>query len=136
MTDFHKSLDRALERTEGRACTCPPSEVNPRCPAHVDLLGGDTHASLSDVVHNAMPAMCADAEGLDAPPCWSLAQRILASEWLAAHDAEVRATERERIAAAIEAACLGVSIGPRGSISRREGMIQAAAIARATEADR
>lgn len=52
---------------------------------------------LSDVVHNFLGPAC-DATDLDAP-CWSLAQRILTSDWLADRDRTRDRELGERIAA-------------------------------------
>jgi len=41
-----------------------------------------------------------------------IAKAILSSDWLAAHDAEVRADERERVARQVKALCFGDHLGP------------------------
>jgi hypothetical protein len=104
MSDHHRSLDRALARTEGIACTCPADppgaqRVNPKCPAHgVGLAGegGRVPTTLAAVLAEAFDEWLFRMHGVTSS-CQhevegdGLAETVLASDWLAAHDAAVRA---------------------------------------------
>lgn len=95
---------------------------------------------LSDVVHNFLGPAC-DVTDLDAPPCWSLAQRILTSDWLADRDRTRDRELGERIAAAIEAEferwdALGVTPGAPYPLNSLGWFVERAyAVAAATTRD-
>ncbi len=62
----------------------------------------DDRAAISAIVLEAMGTAWSDSEEYSALP-GQTADLLLTSDWLAAHDEQVRAEERERVAAAIEA---------------------------------
>jgi hypothetical protein len=50
---------------------------------------------LPDLLHTLFP--CGDTTDLDAPPCWTAAQTVLASDWLAGVIADAKAEALERV---------------------------------------
>lgn len=51
-----------------------------------ELSLSEDRRGLADVLHTLLPGMCEVDEDLDAPPCWTLAVRLLESDWLAARN--------------------------------------------------
>lgn len=115
--EIEQDLRALLAETEAA-----PSPAQPPAPqgGRVDLAAWLRDWSLAGCEHTI-----AMDEGRACSPC--LRDRILASDWLATHDAEVERAVAERIAAAIEAAAVGKNMTTRvhhaaaARIARAEG---------------
>jgi hypothetical protein len=87
-------------------------------PAPAPAADGGEARRLADELHLSLPAMCETDEDYDAPPCWTLAQRLLASDWLA----DIRRTARaEGAEEALEAAAEALTTEEWCRASRNNG---------------